>query len=240
MLSFLRNSPATALSPLTTDIHSHLLAGIDDGVKSLEEALEIILVFQELGYQKLITTPHVIHDFYRNNPAIIRKGLDELKDYLGKQNVGVEIQAAAEYYLDEELIKKIESKEPLLTFGNQYLLFETNMLSEPYQLKDFIFKLTTIGYKPVLAHPERYAYMTLETAEDLQNRGVLLQINILSIIGFYSKPIQRMAQKLIDQGMVDLLGSDCHHVEHARLLAYAQKNKYFQKALALPLLNHTL
>jgi tyrosine-protein phosphatase YwqE len=239
VLSFFRNRPA-AFSPLTTDIHSHLLGGLDDGVKSKEQALEIIRVFQELGYKKLITTPHVIHDFYRNDPPSILKGLEELKLYLNQQNVGVEIQAAAEYYLDEELIKKIEAKEQLLTFGKQYFLFETNMVSEPYQLKDFIFKLTTVGYKPVLAHPERYAYMTLELAEDLRNRGVLLQMNILSIIGYYSKPIQRLAQKLIDQRWIDLLGSDCHHLHHARLLAYAQEDRYFRKALALPLLNHTL
>ena len=148
--------------------------------------------------------------------------------------------ASAEYYLDEELFRKVEANEPLLTFGERCLLFETNMITEPYQLKDFIFKITSLGYKPVLAHPERYAYMTREKAEDLRDRGILFQLNMLSIIGYYSKSIQRTAQWLIDMGWVDLLGSDCHVLEHARLIEHVQKSKYFQKALALPLLNNTL
>lgn len=240
MLSFLRPRPSTLVAPLTTDIHSHLLAGLDDGVRSCEEALAIIRTFQELGYQKAITTPHVMQDFYRNTPALIHQGLEALRAFLKEQNVVFDIQACAEYYLDEAFFTKVESHEELLTFGDRYLLFETNMLTEPYQLKDFIFKVTSAGYQPVLAHPERYAYMNLEKAEDLKDRGVLFQLNILSIIGYYSKPIQKMAYKLIDKGWVDLLGSDCHVLEHARLIELAQKNKYFQKALALPLLNNTL
>jgi protein-tyrosine phosphatase len=240
VLSFLRPRSAKSFVPLTTDIHSHLLAGIDDGVPTTEAALAIIRVFQEAGYKKMITTPHVIQDYYRNDPTIIGERLEELRNYLIDQKVEFEVQAAAEYYLDESLSKKIEDREPLLSFGDRHLLFETNMISEPYSLKDFIFKVTTAGYRPVLAHPERYSYMTLEKAEDLRNRGVLFQINILSIIGFYSKPIQRLAHQLIDRGWVELLGSDCHNIDQAALLPVAQKHKYFQKALALPLLNHTL
>jgi len=217
-----------------------MLAAIDDGVRSTEQALAIIRVFQKAGYKKMITTPHVMQDYYRNDSTIILERLDELRKYVSEQGVAFEIQAAAEYYLDEALSKKIEDREPLLVFGDHYLLFETNMINEPYGLKDFIFKVTTAGYKPVLAHPERYAYMTLEKAEDLRNRGVLFQMNILSIIGYYSKPIQRLATQLIDRGWVELLGSDCHTIEQAGLLHQAQKNKSFQKALALPLLNHTL
>jgi tyrosine-protein phosphatase YwqE len=240
VLSFLKSLALPVPPPLTTDIHSHLLAAVDDGVKSTEQALAIIRVFQQAGYKKMITTPHVMQDYYRNDPSIILERLDELRKYLLEQGVAFEVQAAAEYYLDEALTKKIEDREPLLVFGDRYLLFETNMINEPYSLRDFIFKITTAGYKPVLAHPERYAYMTLEKAEDLRHRGVLFQMNILSIIGYYSKPIQRLAHQLIDRGWIELLGSDCHTIEHAQLLQQAQKNKYFQRALALPLLNHTL
>ena len=127
MLSFLRLRPLKIAPPLTTDIHSHLLAGLDDGVRSCEEALAIVRTFQELGYRKLITTPHVIHDFYRNTPILIRQGLEELKVFLAERNITFEIQAAAEYYLDEALSAKIEGREELLTFGDRYLLFETNI-----------------------------------------------------------------------------------------------------------------
>ena len=206
---------------MTTDIHSHMLAAIDDGVRSTDEALAIIRVFQEVGYKKMITTPHVMQDYYRNDSTIILQRLDELRKYLVQQGVAFEIQTAAEYYLDETLTRKIEDREPLLVFGDHYLLFETNMINEPYSLKDFIFKVTTAGYKPVLAHPERYAYMTLEKADDLRDRGVLFQTNILSIIGYYSKPIQRLAQQFINLGWIELLGSDCHNLEQARLLRQA-------------------
>ena len=99
------------------DIHSHLLAGLDDGVRSCEETVTIIRTFQELGYSKLITTPHVIHDFFRNTPDLIRQGLEELKVFMAERNITFEIQAAAEYYLDEALSSKIEGLEELLTFG---------------------------------------------------------------------------------------------------------------------------
>jgi len=115
-----------------------------------------------------------------------------------------------------------------------------NYMTEPYQLKDFIFKIITQGYKPVLAHPERYQFMTLEKAEDLHHRGVLLQLNILSFIDYYSKPVRQMANQLVDQGWVNFLGSDCHNIRHATLLTEAFSNKHFKKALALPLLNNLL
>jgi protein-tyrosine phosphatase len=227
-------------NPLHTDIHSHLLAGLDDGVKTQKEAIDLVAHFHKLGYQKLITTPHISTDYYRNEPEGITKALVELNDALKAEAIPVVIEAAAEYYLDEELIKKVDSKEKLLTFGQSYLLFETNFLTEPYQLNNFIFKAITQGYKPILAHPERYAYMTLEKAEELKNRGVLLQLNILSLVGFYSRPIQQLAYKLIDKGWIDLLGSDCHNAIQLQILEDAVQNKYFRKAVDLPLLNNSL
>jgi protein-tyrosine phosphatase len=130
----------------------------------------------------------------------------------------------------------------MLTFGKNYLLFETNFLTEPFNLKDFIFKATTNGYKPVLAHPERYIYLQndLVKLEDLLQRGVLFQVNISSITGYYSKQAQATANKLIDKGWVHFLGSDCHSIQHVNLINSARQMKYFQKALSLPLLNNSL
>jgi len=225
---------------LGADVHSHLLAGIDDGVKSLEEAEKVILEFHKQGYHKLVTTPHIMSDHYKNDPDIIHKKLSELRTHLLSKSINIQIEAAAEYYLDETFFQQVNTGQKLLSFGKGYLLFETNYLSEPYQLKDFIFKITTQGYKPVLAHPERYQYMSLEKAEDLRNRGVLFQINALSLIGHYSKAIQSMAYKLIDRGWIEFIGSDCHNLMHANALNQVMKNKYFKKALDLPLLNRTL
>ncbi|MEY4930903.1 MAG: hypothetical protein RI909_1627, partial [Bacteroidota bacterium] len=141
---------------------------------------------------------------------------------------------------DETLQTKINEPTRLLTFGTDYLLFETNFFSEPYILNDFIFNAITKEYKPILAHPERYQYMTLAKAEELKDRGVLLQLNIPSIVGYYGKPVEKMAVKLIEAGLVDLLGSDCHNQLQFKALEDAFQNKNLKKALDLPLLNNTL
>lgn len=221
-------------------MHSHLLPGIDDGVKTLEEMKTIVAAFENMGYTKAITTPHIMHDAYRNTPQIIQEKLAEVKRHLVSEKSTFTIEAAAEYYLDEALMARVESQEPLLTFGRNYLLFETNYLTEPYTLKDFIFKVITQGYQPVMAHPERYHYMTLQKAEDFIDRGVLFQINMLSLSGYYSAPIKKMAEKIIDKTWIHFLGSDCHNREHARLLPAAIRSKGFKKAIELPLLNINL
>lgn len=239
MFSFFKTKK-NDFTPLRVDLHSHLIPDIDDGVTSLESSLEVILQLQDVGYKKLITTPHIISDMYKNTPEIILGGLKNLKEFLKQKGNSIEIEAAAEYYLDPWVISEVNSGNPLLTFGEKYFLFEMNYVTEPYQLNDFIFSLATKGYRPVLAHPERYQFMTVEKAQDLRQRGVLLQLNILSLIGFYSRPVQLMAHRLVDQGLIDFLGSDCHGLKHATLIKEAQKHKYFAKAMNLPLYNQIL
>lgn len=223
-------------------MHSHLLPGIDDGSQSLEESEALIRGFYNLGYRKLVTTPHIMSDVYRNTPSIIHEKLTALNDYLASRQIDMQVEAAAEYYLDEMLMQAIKSEEPLLTFGNNYLLFETNFLSEPLQLKEFIFLATARGYKLILAHPERYQYLNQNflKVEDLLNRGVLFQLNLTSVTGIYSKAVQQMAYKLIDRGWVHWLGSDCHQIHHIRMMEQAFASKYIRKALTLPLLNNSL
>lgn len=223
-------------------MHSHLLPGIDDGVQTLEESLLAIQALSGLGYSKLTTTPHIISDLYRNTPEIIRGKLTELQTHLTEQGVHVAIDAAAEYYLDETLMNSLKNNQELLLIGNQYLLFETNFVTEPLNLKEFIFIASTKGYKLILAHPERYLYLhgNIEKLEDLKNRGVLFQLNITSLAGHYSKNAQKMAQQMIDRGWVDWLGTDLHHAAQAPVIRDAMQTKYFRKALDLPLLNYTV
>jgi tyrosine-protein phosphatase YwqE len=223
-------------------MHSHLLPNLDDGVRSFEQAEEIIRQFISMGYRRLITTPHVMSDTYRNTSEGILTRLEELREHLKSKQINIEIDAAAEYYLDEELIRKLESGEPLLTFGDNYLLFETNFLTEPLNLRDFIFLATTKGYRLVLAHPERYLYLQqdMRKMEDLLNRGVFFQINISSFTGYYSRTVQITVNKMIENEWIHMLGSDCHHIQHTKLIQTALPMKYFQKALSLPLLNKTI
>jgi protein-tyrosine phosphatase len=239
VFSFLKKNNKETV-PLLADIHSHLLPAIDDGVQDFDEALDVIRELRDLGYQKLITTPHIMSHTYQNDAIIIRNRLGELNQFLKENNIHITIEAAAEYYLDSWLINEVNDNRPLLTFGNNYFLFEMNYMTEPYQINDFIFKVTTNGYRPVLAHPERYQFMTLERAEDLRNRGVLMQVNMLSFLDYYSKPVRKIATQLVDRGWIEFLGSDCHNIRHAFLLREAFKNSYIKKAMELPLLNHSL
>lgn len=234
--------PPADMSVLKTDIHSHLIPGIDDGAKTMDDSLNLIRAFKELGYKKLITTPHIMSDQYRNNPEIILDGLERVRAELKNQQVEMELDAAAEYYIDHEFLKLIEEKR-LLTFGNKYVLVEMSFFSETPMLKDALFNLQVAGYRPVLAHAERYSFWhkNYEKFEDMKARGALLQLNIGSLTGYYSPETKKIAERLIDDGMYDLIGSDCHHAGHLELIKDCLKEEYLHKILASgKLLNSTL
>lgn len=229
-------------SPISVDIHSHLLPGIDDGSSSLEQSLEMIKIFEQMGYQKLITTPHIMGDFYRNTPEIIREKLTQLQDYLRKHHVKLTIEAAAEYYLDEWLIQKLKNNQELLTFGSNYLLFETGFMAPPKQLFEVIFEMQAQGYQPVFAHPERYNYLQddFEMLHKMVDRGVLLQLNLNALHGYYGKPAKELAEKIIDRQWVSFLGTDCHKIGHLQHLHKSFKESSFQKISLDRLLNQEL
>lgn len=224
------------------DIHSHLLPGIDDGSGSLEESLELLGHFHDMGYRKIITTPHIMSDFYPNTPAIIRQKLKELQEAVKLQQLDIEISAAAEYFLDEQLYAQLDQPEQLLTFGKNYLLFETGFINQPVILFDAIFKMQSQGLKPVFAHPERYAYIqgNYRMAQEIVDRGALLQLNLNSLTGYYSPMAKKTAEKLIDDGLISFAGSDLHNIRHMESLSGAINKKYFDKLLALDLLNNSL
>lgn len=225
-----------------TDMHSHLIPGIDDGSKSIEESLSLIRTFKELGYKKLITTPHIMSDYFKNTPDIINEGLALLRKELNNQKIEMEIEAAAEYYLDFDFIDKIK-KEKLLTFGKNYLLFEVSYLNEPDNIDAVIFELQTSGYNVILAHPERYPFWgnNPKRFETLKDKEVLFQININSLAGHYSPGAKKVAEKLIDMNMVNFIGTDCHHANHLKYLEEALCNPALHKLVESgKLLNHTL
>jgi protein-tyrosine phosphatase len=225
-----------------TDIHSHMLAGLDDGAVNWEDTLAIIETFQSIGFTGAVTTPHIMSDTHPNTHEGILTKHEELKQLLHARQIDFKVQVAAEYYFDEFTHNMAMKGEPFLSFGKKYVLFETSTFSEPMHLNEFIFQLKVKGYNPVLAHPERYQYLhqNLARVEDLINRGVYMQVNALSFIGFYSKPIEKMAKKLLEHKMIHFLGSDCHTPKNALELAKAIKTVSFQQALRLPLLNYSL
>jgi tyrosine-protein phosphatase YwqE len=204
-----------SLSGLRTDIHSHLIPGIDDGSTSIEDSLNLIRGLHELGYTKLITTPHIMSDYYRNTPEIISAGLETIREAVKKEGIPVTLEAAAEYYCDHEFEKKIEQKQ-LLTFSGKYVLIELSYLNPSDNFETVTFKLQLEGYIPVLAHPERYPYWyhSFDRYAEIRDKGVLFQINLASVTGHYGAGPKRIAERLIETNMVDLLGSDLHKMSH--------------------------
>jgi len=242
--SFSATLPFAALG---VDMHSHLLPGLDDGAETLAHSLDLLRELRTLGFRKLVMTPHVMGDFYKNTPAGIRAALAALQLAAVEAGLGdVELACAAEYYLDEWLGHKLATGIELLSFGgeNRFLLLETSYLNEPFNLQATIFELKAAGYRPVLAHPERYVYLYGRFAElekMRQEYGVLLQLNLNSLAGYYSPAARKVAEKLVDGGLVDFVGTDTHHLRHTTMLASkTQHLPYFRKLLALPLLNSTL
>ena len=219
-----KNLDPLDFSALRTDIHSHLIPGVDDGSPDIETTILIIKELQNLGYKKIITSPHVMSDFYKNSSEIILKGLDDVRTELKNQNINIEIDAVAEYYIDYDFEQKI-GKEKFLTFGDNYILVELSFIEASKNFFEIIFKLQLEGYKVVLAHPERYDYFDMKDYINLVDRGVFLQVNLLSLIGYYSPIIKRKTEDLIAANMISFLGSDCHNIKHAELYKKCQTKK---------------
>lgn len=220
------------LSVLNADIHSHFIPGIDDGAQSMEDSIQMISELHNLGYKKIITSPHTMSDYYRNTSEIILTGKENVKAELKKAEIGVEFDAVSEYYLDYDFEKKLDAG-PLLTFGNKYLLFEISYMNPPDNLFHVIFKMQLLGYKPVLAHPERYNFWhrEFEKYESFIDKGVLLQMNINSLSGYYSLSTKKIAEQMIDKNMISFVGTDCHHMGHINLIKQVVYEPYLEKLI---------
>jgi protein-tyrosine phosphatase len=242
MFNFFRTTSKPPVFNTKIELHSHLLAGIDDGVKTWEESLEVLRQFEIWGIEKVITTPHIMGDFYPNTPEIIHAKLVEWQEEVNKADIKIKLEAAAEYYLDESFIEKLQTGEKLLTFGDRFLLFETSYINQPFFLLDAIFAMASAGYQPVMAHPERYAYLQdkIQILDELLNRGVLMQVNMGSIVGHYGKEAQKLAKYLITEQKVHFLGSDCHGPRHLPMIEATLRHKWYKKISGSSLLNNQI
>lgn len=222
--------PPFDLGRFKSDMHSHLIPGIDDGAQDMDQTIAMLAKFESLGYKKVVTTPHIMTDSFPNNPEIILSGLEKVKNEIKKVGIEIEIEAAAEYYFDETLMPKIKNKE-LLTFGDNYVLVEFAFHSPPQFLDQLFFELKTHGYRPVIAHFERYLYYLgkIDKAEKWRSEGINIQINLNSLFGQYGPEVQKQAEKLIDEGQFDFVGTDCHRIEHLMILEKNLSSPYLHK-----------
>lgn len=226
-------------SMLGVDMHSHLLPGIDDGSPDAATSVSYIKKMMELGYRKFITTPHAYPDLYPNNPATIQAALTVLQKQLQEEAVDVEVHAAAEYFIDDTFADRLKNKEQLLTLHNNFVLVEISFMQPPPDLNEVLFELIVQGYQPVLAHPERYNFYhsKKEIYHRFKDQGCLLQINLLSLIGYYGKSVQDAAHFLVQEKLVDLVGTDLHHQRHLEAMQHPQMMQELQTVLQF---NHIL
>ncbi len=196
------------------DIHSHILPGIDDGAKNIEESLELISEMKKLGFSKIIGTPHIYQGLFDNTNLSIKKSYNKLYN---KTQDGIKINYAAEYLLDNTIISKSKNSK-LLTIKDNYVLVELSFFSQPLNLNEIIFEATINGYILVLAHPERYRYFfdNMNDLTNLKKKGILFQANLLSLTDYYGKDVNRFLKKLMKLEMIDFFGSDFHNMNQIR------------------------
>ncbi|MDE6120633.1 MAG: hypothetical protein K2F63_02470 [Muribaculaceae bacterium] len=211
-------SKKRAAAPLcfSTDIHCHIIPGVDDGSPDAATSADLIERMQEWGIDRILASPHVTQNTFENTRATLTPALDKLRAELAARNNSIQVDHSAEYRIDELLLKHIEDGD-LMPYPNDYLLIENSFMQEPWNLDQLIFDLQVRGFRPILAHPERYPYYysRKNRLEEIRNAGAALQINLLSLAGAYGKAERNMAEHLIKKGLVGFIGTDLHKHSHA-------------------------
>lgn len=217
-------------------MHSHLIPGVDDGAKDIEDSIKLITGLKELGFHHLITTPHTLQDIHPNTTETLKRGHSLLE---GKLPSGITLNLSSEYYLDEQFQRQLSAGNLMPLPGNR-LLVEFSQISRPHDLEEIIFDLGIKGYQVVLAHPERYLFFhkNFNYYNRIKEMGVELQVNALSLTDHYGKGIRSIAEKLIEKDMIDFFGTDTHHLKHIETLKTVPASKYFARLVDSGLLKN--
>lgn len=225
-----------------TDIHSHLVPGIDDGVADLDQTLVCLQQLADWGIKHVITTPHVNRDWYPNTSETLRDSRAILQNLVAENALPLTIDVAAEYLLDDFFPQLLEADD-LLSFGaERYILIETGWSAAPNFMEDILFRIQTKGYQPILAHPERYKYFheNMPGLAKLRDAGCLFQLNWPSLTGQYGGSVQKQARRLLDLEWVDFIGSDIHRPASLEALAKLFSTPDYRKLSQQPLRNQRL
>ncbi len=220
--------------PIVTDIHSHILPGIDDGSPDVETSILLIKGLMDLGVKRSVATPHIIGDMYPNNSETISTALHLLKTALKEREIDFEVEAAAEYMLDGYFFELLQEKVPLLTVRDTLVLTEFPYSTMPDYVEKMSFAIITDGYTPILAHPERYGYA--HENYKFYNRwaelGFKLQVNLLSLTGYYGKEVAKAGQYILKQGLASYVATDLHHERHLDALKDFKHRNTFKSLLS--------
>ena len=203
------------------DIHNHILPGIDDGAKTIGDSLELFKGFSDFGVTNFICTPHIMHNYYDNTPSTIKKAHGQLYNELQKNDgLQVNLEYAAEHMIDDNFENILHGKQ-VMPLGKDYLLVEMSYLQPSFNFDVAVDQIAKHKYFPILAHPERYMYYHGKYGKyaSLKSEGVLFQLNLLSLSPkSYGKAVHKTAEKLLNDGMIDFVGSDVHNIRQLMLL----------------------
>lgn len=226
--------------PITTDIHSHILPGIDDGAPDMATSLKLIKGLYDLGIRRSIATPHIIGDLYRNTPESIGIALEKTRAACAVEGIGMELIAAAEYMLDDHFMGMIRKQQPLLTVSGKFVLTEFPYSLPPLNEEEMVFGIITSGYQPILAHPERYVYFhdNYKSYHKLKDLGFHLQVNLLSLTGYYGNAVAKAARYIMEKDLAMMVGTDLHHARHLAALQDTRSLTLLHKLLKGKSLNH--
>jgi len=222
------------------DIHNHILPGIDDGPKDVEQSIQLLKGFNELGIKSFIATPHIMSDYYDNNPETIKKSLEHLKAELIRQSMlHISIEASAEYMIDHYFEEILDAGQ-VIPMRKDYVLVEMSYLQPPLNFEMAIKKAAFNSLSPILAHPERYTFLHKDYSQyrRYKEMGVLFQLNMLSLGTYYGKTVQKTAYKLLENNLVEFIASDIHNTRQLRRLKEVQIERRIRRQL-LPVLEQT-
>lgn len=222
MFGFLRNRTIgeTGILHGMTDWHCHILPGVDDGFRSLEDSLEALSRYESLGVSEVWLTPHVMEDVPSTTEALKNRFSELCDAYKGP----LRLYLAAEYMMDNLFERRLRDRDLLpLGTGGKHLLVETSYYNPPAGLVEILKSIKTAGYFPVLAHPERYMYMDMEDYSALMDGGVRLQLNLCSLVGMYGKEVQKKAFRLLRKGYFSIVGTDLHRLSQLDFLTKTRR-----------------
>lgn len=213
-----------------TDMHCHILPGIDDGAKDNTASLTMLKEYESLGYKAIIATPHIMETYYNNTSSKIKENLKDFNLVKDKEGFGsISIEAASEYMLDTQFEKLTETKD-LLSIVNNKVLVEMSYFQKPINVDTMLFNLQLKGFKSILAHPERYQYLKgVEEILYFKTKGSQLQLNLLSLGGHYGKESQKTALALLEKDQYDYVGTDAHHPGHFTVLKKITVNQKLER-----------
>lgn len=197
------------------DIHSHILPGIDDGSRHIDETTDMLKEAEQVGFKGIITTPHYFEGYYDVDEATREQIISNVKAKMVAQRINVDLYIGNEIYITEDTMDNVKAKRASSLNNSKYVLVEFDLNVKPMNMLNMIFKILKEKYVPILAHPERYRFVQKDPTmlHELATNGVLLQCNYGSFVGVYGRKAEIIAKKLLKNDMISFLGTDTHRAK---------------------------